>query len=80
MVLSDLALLTESMEDLEWFQKYAKDICREHEGEMIAIKNKKVVAFGPSIKILLNKLKDKGIEESEVIIEKIPEKDEIIVL
>jgi len=80
MIGNDLALLDKAFLDLEYFRKNFEDIRERLEGEFIAIKNQKIVAFAPDKSILIKKLKKEGIDESEVLIEYVKPKGEIIIL
>jgi hypothetical protein len=66
---SDLSLLSESYSDLEWFQKNANQIRGSFEGQFVAIKNKKIIAFAPSMQILAKKLKESKVSIAEVLVQ-----------
>lgn len=75
-----LKLLISSAEDLNWFKENSENIKEEYEGEIIAIYNKKIVARAPTSDIMFKKLKEKKINDSEVLIKTISPKDQIIIL
>jgi N-dimethylarginine dimethylaminohydrolase len=77
---SDEELLSGSMKDLEWFRVNSNEIVEEHGGEVVAVKDKEIIAFAQNSKILLEQLSGRGIDYAEVIIEYVPKKDEIVVL
>ena len=77
---NDVTILADSMADLEWFREHSRKIREEYEGQVVAIKNKKIVASAQNSMILLNKIKQKKIDDSKVLIEYIPEKNEVLVL
>lgn len=79
-MLSDLQLLTDSASDLNWLKENIKSVKEKFEGEILAIKNKEIVAFAPTVEILFRKLKEKGIEESEVIIQYVSSNNEVVIL
>ncbi len=79
-MLSDIELLDASEENLRWFQENSREIQQKFEKEVIAIKDKKIVAHATNSKKLLGLLKDKKIDPSEVLIEPISSKEEIIIL
>ena len=78
--MTNLELLTSSEESLEWFQENFLEIKEKYQNKMIAIKNKQIVAIASNTKDLLKILKEKGINESEVLIESIIPKNEIVIL
>jgi len=79
-MLSDLELLNHSEENLKWFQENFSKIQEEFAGKIIAIKDKKIITSAINGKELLNLLKEKRIDDSEVIIEQIRPKGEIQIL
>ncbi|MDO8509500.1 MAG: DUF5678 domain-containing protein [Nanoarchaeota archaeon] len=76
----DLILLDESMQDLEWFQKNSNELAVEYEGQIVAIKNKRIMANAKNSQMLLEILERNNVDPSTVIIERIPHKGEIIIL
>lgn len=79
-MLSDLELLNKTEENLKWFIANSSRIRVKYAGKQIAIKDKAIVAFGNNGRELLDNLKNKNIDDSEVIIERIPSKGEIRIL
>ena len=79
-MLTDLELLEISEENLEWFQENSKEIQEQFTNKIIAIKDKRIIASAENINELLKLLKEKNIDSSEVLIEPIFSKKEIIVL
>ncbi|MBI2630446.1 hypothetical protein HYW76_05070 [Candidatus Pacearchaeota archaeon] len=79
-MLSDLQLLDYSEENLEWFQENSKQIQEKFERKIIAIKGKKIIASADNMNLLLSTLKKEGIDSSEILIERVPAKNEIIIL
>ena len=59
-----------SEKSLELSQKYAR--------KFVAIKDRQIIAVGDEFEEALNEVKQKGIDPSSVLIEYIPDKDEII--
>ena len=59
-----------SEKSLEFSQKYTR--------KFLAIKDKQIIAVGDEFEEVLNEVKQKGIEPSNVLIEYIPDKGEII--
>jgi len=76
---SDMVLLKEAFSDMEWFRENIKLLRRQYEGVFVAIKDKSIVAFSRNTHDLLNKVKDRNINETEVIIQFIPHKNQIII-
>ncbi|MAG02954.1 hypothetical protein CMI42_06455 [Candidatus Pacearchaeota archaeon] len=74
---SDLEMLNEAEENLEWFTRNSKNIQEEFGGKAIAIKDKKIVSSADSGIKLLEVLKKQNIDRSDVIIERIPPRGEI---
>ena len=79
-MLSDLELLNISEVNLNWFQRNSGKIREEYENKIIAIKDQKIVASAVTNQELLSLLGQKGINSSEVLIEVISPKGEIIIL
>ena len=79
-MLSDLELLNVSEDNLEWFQANSLSIRERFAEKIIAIKDRKIVASAGSINDLLEILKSENIDESEVLIEFVVPKNEIIIL
>ena len=79
-MLSDLELLNKAEENLKWFIANSSLIRVKYAGKQIAIKDKSIVAIGSNGKELLDNLKSRNIDDSEVIIERIPPKGEIRIL
>jgi len=77
---SDLELLNSSEENLKWFQENSDKIREKYQRKIVAIKDKKVVASAANSTQLLDLLKKNGIDDSEVLIEVVSSKDEIIIL
>ncbi len=66
---TDLELLKESESDLEWYRDNSNQILKNFEGELIAIKNRKILAHAPNMEVLLSKIKEKNESVEEVLIE-----------
>jgi hypothetical protein len=77
---SDLDLLNSAEESLKWFHDNFNEIREKFAGKQIAIRDKEIIAFADNGKKLLELLKTKNIDDSEVIIERITPKGEIIIL
>lgn len=77
---NEVLLLVNSMKDLEWLQGNSAEIRKKYEGKIVAIKDRAIVAIAQNSKILLNNLEKNGINPAEVIIERIPEENELIIL
>ena len=75
-MLSDLEFLNKAEENLEWFHNNFLELREKYAGKQIAIKDKTIVAVAQNGKKLLESLKNKNIEDSEVIIERIIPKNE----
>ncbi|MCK4395275.1 MAG: hypothetical protein KAW56_14235 [Candidatus Marinimicrobia bacterium] len=78
-MMSDLKLLNNSISDLHWLQKHSKEITKRHEGEFVAVKNKKIIASAPNNEILVRRLKEKKVNITTVIIQFIPQKKQIVI-
>lgn len=79
-MLTNLELLNSSEESLEWFNDNFKSIQEKYANKIIAIKDKQIVADAVSIDLLFKILKDNGIDESEILIEVVSPKNEILIL
>lgn len=75
-----LQLLQESEENLNWFQDNFVEIQEKYPNKIIAIKNKRIVASAANIEELIKLLHEKNIDDSEVLLEQIPPKNEIRIL
>ena len=75
----DLILLKESHSDLDWFQKNIEEIKKDFEGELVAIKQKKIIAFAPNVNLLIKKLKDNNVDDTEVIVKYISPEGQIVI-
>lgn len=78
-MLSDLDLLKIAEEDLKWFHSNFSKIQEKYENKLIAIKNKQIVGSADNTDSLLNLLKERGMNDSEVLIEAIPLKNQITI-
>lgn len=76
----EINLLLNSVADLKWFNENSKKLNEEYEGEIIAIKDKKVVARAPNSDIIFKKLKEKKIDDSDVLIKGISPRNIITIL
>ncbi len=76
---ANLELLQEAEGNLEWFQENFERIKEQFEKQIIAVKDKKVIANARNIEELLKILEEKEIDQSEVLIENIPAKNEIVI-
>ena len=77
---SDIDLLNMAEENLLWFQHNFEDIREKYSGKQIAIMDKKIVAVADTGEALLEFLKSKNIDDSQVIIERIFPKGELKIL
>lgn len=74
---TDLQLIKSTRENLEWFVENSKQIQEEFGGKAVAIYGKKIIASANNGMQLREQLRNRGIDDSEVIIERIPMKGEI---
>ena len=79
-MLSDTELLDLAEENLKWFIANSSNIRDKFSNKLIAIKDKTIVASSENTDELLNILKEKGIDDSEVLIEVIPSRNEVTIL
>ncbi len=79
-MLSDIELLNLAEENLKWFIANSSNIRDRFPNKLIAIKDKTIVASSENADELLKILKEKGIDDSEVLIEPISPKNEVTVL
>ena len=75
----DLILLKESHSDLNWFQKNIEEIRKDFEGELVAIKDKKVISFAPKIDLLIKKLKECNVDYTKVKVKYISPEGQIVI-
>ena len=76
---ANLELLQEAEGNLEWFQENFGRIQEQFEKQIIAVKDRRVIASARNIEELLKILEEKEIDQSEVLIENIPAKNEIVI-
>jgi len=79
-MLTNIQLLSFSEENLEWFNDNFNEIQEKYTNRIVAIKDKMIVASASNINSLLDILKEKDIDSSEVLIETITPKNEIVIL
>ena len=77
-MLTNIQLLSFSEENLEWFNDNFNEIQEKYTNRIVAIKDKMIVASASNINSLLDILKEKDIDSSEVLIETITPKNEIV--
>ena len=77
---TDIEHLGSTEENLQWFTDNFTKIQEEFSGKVVAIKDKEIIINANNGMRILELLKNKGIDDSEVIIEKIYPKDEIRIL
>jgi len=63
------------MQELEWMSSHPKDV-EKYSGKWVAVTNKGIVASGDSVSEVGTILKEKGIRWDEVMLMKVPRKDE----
>jgi hypothetical protein len=66
-------------EDGDWFYKHIADLQKEHEGKLVAVKDKKIISVKKQIGTLLKDIEKKGIDVSNVYINFVPEKNMIYI-
>lgn len=79
-MLTDIDLLNLAEENLVWFSQNSGKIREKFGGKVIAIKDKNIIASSDNTKELLNSLEKMKVDDSEVLIERVPLKDEIVIL
>lgn len=73
-------VLKETAGDLEWLRKNYKNVMSQYSGLFIAVKSGQVVVYGASKEEILSKLMNRKIDVSDVLIEYIPSKNELIIV
>ena len=68
-------VLLVTMQELEWISSHPKDVER-YSGKWVAVTKSGVVASGDSISEIEVSLKERGIKLDEVMLMKVPRKDE----
>lgn len=79
-MVTNLEMLKDSEEDLEWFNNNFEEIQKRFPNQFVAIKDKKIVGFARKIELLFEELRKKNIDEAEVLIEIVYPKGEITIL
>jgi len=63
------------MQELEWMSSHSKEV-EKYSGKWVAVTEKGIVASGDSVFEVETILKNKGIKWNEVMLMKVPRKDE----
>lgn len=63
------------MQELEWMSSHPKDV-EGYSGKWVAVTNNGIVASGDSLSEVSAILKEKGIKLDDVMVMKVPRKDE----
>ena len=71
---SDLILLEKMEKNGSWFSSHYKEIVEKYKNEFIAIEDAEIIAHNPRLDALLEELKKKGKNLSEILIEFVAEK------
>ena len=64
--------------DSNFISRKIGEFCQRYPKQFIAVKDDKLIVVGKSFEEVLSKVKEKGINLSSVLIEYIPDKEEII--
>jgi Family of unknown function (DUF5678) len=64
--------------DVEWLHTNYRDLINQYNEEFVTIKNRKVIEHNKDLQLLKEKLKEKGIEASAILIEFIKDKSKQI--
>ena len=70
----DLILLEKMEKNGSWFSSHYNEIVEKYKNEFIAIEDAKIIAHNPRLDALLEELKKKGKNLSEILIEFVTEK------
>ena len=70
----DLILLEKMEKNGSWFSSHYNEIVEKYKNEFVAIKDAKIIAHNPRLDALLEELKKKGKNLSEILIEFVTEK------
>ncbi len=76
---SDIDLLNSTERDLKWFQKNSKQIREKYANKVIAIDKESIIGVALNFKELSQILKNKEIDESEVLIKTVSPIGEITI-
>jgi hypothetical protein len=77
---NELQLLKEMSVNENFLKEKYSELRKDYPDEFVAIKNGEVKANAPKVKILMKKLKEKGIDSAFVIIEFIHKKGTLLIL
>lgn len=66
--------------DADWFFNHFDELAKKHEGQAVAVKNRKILAANEDIDVLIKELKGKGETPATLFIGSILPSDEIIIL
>lgn len=64
--------------DSSFISRRIGEFCHKYPKQFIAVKDDKLIVVGKSFEDVLNKVREKGLKLSSVLIEYIPDKEEII--
>mgnify|MGYP001602203327 CR=1 FL=1 len=78
-MVSDLEMLKEAGEALEWINENGKELSEKYAGKMIAVKGRELIATAGTLDELFEEIRKKGLRQQEMIIEWIPNNKERII-
>jgi hypothetical protein len=77
--MNELQILKNSSEDLNWFILNLSKIKERFLGDVVAIKNKKIVVSGKNMGEVLSSLENKGLEGNDFLIKQVGSGKEIVI-
>ncbi|OGI12298.1 hypothetical protein A3K64_03170 [Candidatus Micrarchaeota archaeon RBG_16_36_9] len=79
-MIQELEMINEMEQDNKWLESHSEEIRKKYENKFIAIKNKSIIAFSPTLDGIIKELEEKGEKPSLVSIEFVHKKDFRIIL
>jgi intergrase/recombinase len=76
----EIEILNAGIEDAKYVDEHFEKFSREHEGKIIAVKNKRIIASADTIEELIEKVKAKKSDPRTVYVTSFPPKGLIFVL
>ncbi|MCK4637293.1 MAG: hypothetical protein KAT49_05380 [Methanomicrobia archaeon] len=78
--MEEMKLFEEYERDADWFQENFDSLADKYEGQIVAVKNKKILVTSRSVDDLIRKIKEMGEDPAVTYVKPIPPKDILFIL